>query len=392
MRQTVPNSSAQRQSQFHRFFPHPTGKNGFEEYLQAADLLQDQNASQYDTWFFNLRPAQGRMQVQTAPPEGVQLTDSYAEVERKYRKRFQKVLALVKSGNAKPAQLPSKLDNGASEQASDFPVYARFRQVARFTAHAGDAEFEDGKEASATQILFDSLKFSSRVSTGSEIALFAGYGCEFSAVHEFSSQVKRLSPSSAAKVVRYCANSLTEEPAEIAVVSRAFEVRKAKIHDIVSGLRSHPQDIAKLELMPHAVQRLKSLSGPQLEQLAKAIEEEDYKWYDLAIRAFKGSGKAWTEFTTVTIPASTEPLVAIMVSRLGSRDVLTNLMKSAIRRREGLRMLILKVRVAQYLQKQHRLPSKLADCAKSEDLMDPFSGKPYRYLVRNGSFDVQTGG
>jgi hypothetical protein len=48
--------------------------------------------------------------------------------------------------------------------------------------------------------------------------------------------------------------------------------------------------------------------------------------------------------------------------------------------------------VAQYLQKQHRLPSKLADCAKSEDLMDPFSGKPYRYLVRNGSFDVQTGG
>jgi hypothetical protein len=141
---------------FPRLFPEPTGANGYEEYVRAADLLRDSDLNDRAYAASELRGQEGY------------LTATY----RIYQDS-QEILQLVRIGNSKLAVHP---EAASGDFVNRFPEIAQFRGIARLYSLAIYRNFALGDAREGARLLRDQLMFTNGVlGSGTLIHGLVGY-------------------------------------------------------------------------------------------------------------------------------------------------------------------------------------------------------------------------
>jgi hypothetical protein len=155
---------------FQKLFPHPTGANGYEEIVMAADLAQD---------------SERRNDLQR---QGITLTDLRSGVAESDRRR---ALALLRAGLAKPIYSPRARPDITFT--TTFPDLQGMRSVARLLAADIRVSFADGRGAEATADLERGLRLGSLLHGETLIGSLVGLACNNIVVGAFSRHLDQLS-------------------------------------------------------------------------------------------------------------------------------------------------------------------------------------------------------
>ncbi len=380
--------------QFRRIFPHPTGKNGLEDYVKACDFLQVQGASAYEIWLANLKAAGSKKDSSATCPPGIKPTDSYAVAERKYVHLFQAVLNFVRSGNSKPADLFLPTSGGIEERApaavTDFPITSRYQQLSKFMVHSANVDFQDGNDSRSSETLLNCLKFSRRIEPGSFISLFVGYACEGIAFRGFTSHLNQLSPRELEMVADYCVDSLSSKSVEIGVVKEQARLGESTTNEVFRELQ-RTKSLDGFDLPKPLVERFKSLSSSEINLIQNQVRDRQAARFNQTVQGLKGPESGWSHLDTGNSRPPSDSLVAALSSTFTfNADTQADFLRACIRRREGLHLLLLKARVTRYWRSHRRLPNDLSQCATPTEIVDPFTGKRYKLALQAGWFDIQT--
>src|SRR5579872_7227097 len=125
---------------FPKIIPNPTGSNGYEEYVRAADYTTSADFGAYRNWLDKLRNP-SNYDSTTEPPAGVDVNDSDLTVRRKWNDRYRLCCNLVSTGNHKQVYEPR--DTILPE--TTFPEMTRFKSLATLEANAAHVAFADGQ-------------------------------------------------------------------------------------------------------------------------------------------------------------------------------------------------------------------------------------------------------
>ncbi len=344
----------------------PTGQNGYEEYLQAAELTRSEEAKSFADWVPG-QPFPGR------PNFVVPL-----EVRREELRRFGRVLDLVARGNAK------RVFDPRSSLGPDtlFPEFASFRQISRFATRASSVYAADGDTSRAAATLLDILVFADNGARGVLISNLVGAANSAVALGAFVDLLPRLSRPDAVRVQRVVDGLLArplairetmaaEAAFGIAGIRQAFAKKNVK-NVFVSDDEGGPDPRGKrwqreLETTsPSGRQRLLGVIQARIDARTRAMERifagPERTWYD-RFEALDGMNEENPQDLADALMGQTTPIFS------GSTN-------AAVRVRTQLRLLSLHARLVQYRWDHGRYP-------KSLDVTDPLTGEPYLYELHD---------
>lgn len=154
-----------------------TGRNGYEEYLMAADVI---NGGGFGT-YFNMcsayshrawevpEPDTAGGSTKTAAPAGQPselfqrlLKMTPLEVKRETVAKFGKALELIAAGNRKTVTI----NNEGWDTMSTFPELAKFKDLVKLASIKADVCVADGDTGSAVSVWRDALEFGDRIGRG----------------------------------------------------------------------------------------------------------------------------------------------------------------------------------------------------------------------------------
>ena len=367
--------------------PRPTGRNGYEEYVQAAQLLRTPEAAVYAFWTPGAKP----------PPEDPYDPDDlgptkatvalYAhlsamsplEVRREELRRYGRALALVAQGNAKPAFDP----RSSLGPDTIFPELASFRALSRFAARAATVHAADGATDRAVGVLTDGLVLADNVGRGTLIANLFGAVSTAVVLGAFSDLLPRLSLTDALRVQRTVESILARTPAARSVTVAELSMVRSSLRQAfaskeeLSNLLLAQTDDDKPDPKAQAMAReLSAMSPAARARLLRTIEarlESRARQMDAALA---GPEREWTS-----------RLAALADDEEGGSDLGDVIIGAlspayggfatvAVRTRTQLRLLGLHAKLIQHRWEYGRLPETL-------DAVDPLTGEPYLYETRD---------
>jgi|GEM_PF-5098564 len=187
--------AAPQAGQFVRLFPNPTGRNGYEEYVRAADEFRRLNLSLDIARLTEVRSREGW----TRP------TAASLAVRRRFAIKSAGVVRIALRGNSKPFY-PIGTESGAAT----FPRIRPLRDLSLLLREASDVHFSDGRSGEGVRLLLGSLTVARRLG-GEATVSFLLMGQEVSAtVRRLEAHLPRLSISELSAVVAYATAALRE--------------------------------------------------------------------------------------------------------------------------------------------------------------------------------------
>lgn len=387
------------ESLFRKYFPKPTGTNGFEEYLQAADIAQSPAFASHSAFFARIvaeaagQPPiddeTGRPLPWPPAPAGLSPSSSQLDVQRQWVKACGRILDLVKTGNTKPAFDP----RATFDFESTFPELSKFRSVARFLSMAAYVRFADGSSASGTDALLQALRFADAVGGLTMIHTLVQIAMQAIVMTQFSECLPQLSESDAKRIVADV-GALLSRPSSLA--SALERERTMMLEGII---KAKPSELIELfglsfdESEAQSADFVKRLNSNQWQQVKAIVTSRLGRTYDQALQCLRGPETQWAAMMEST--AGIEPEPPKSVSSLddvadhvvdAAVPSLAQLFVSAARIRTQLRLLRLHGMLIGFRWHHRRLPARLADAVGPGDLNDPFSGEPFQYQLLAGGY------
>ncbi|MCO5297744.1 MAG: hypothetical protein M9921_12885 [Fimbriimonadaceae bacterium] len=158
-----------------RVIPERTGTNGYEEYVDAAILWQQQ-VREYDAFV----RAFERGETLPPRPDGIPEGADVAAMLRIELNVAGPALAKLRAGNAKAVRYPK-----AISLTTLFPEAAPLKQLVQFMARAAEAEVEAGSSEQAAGLLADGLTFARKFACGGLIIQMVAFACERTLLDSF---------------------------------------------------------------------------------------------------------------------------------------------------------------------------------------------------------------
>lgn len=394
--QTHPNG---RPSLLSQVVPHPTGQNGYEDYLRAADLCRDDYAGLILSWsptqFADMQSqplsedAEARAEQQRRREIARELsTLNYLGVQRLVLRRYRQALQHIRNGNQKPCFDPRT----SLTPSTPFPELSYMKSVVRLLGEAAYAEFADGHSGEGTQILLDLLTFSKRVQTSTLISSLVSIAMNSMVLAQLNRDLPYLSASDAEKITRY-ADQWIDAPGNFEGVLRGEIAFYSSSFDLVSKMKSN-KDLA--DLAETGLGSWGSFSAAQREisiRIAKGLVN-DYVGRTASL--FRQPESTWAE--PISTPA--DELTGNPVSPEETGVALTALVLthtdqwrvSILRSRAQVRLLGLHARVIAYRWAHNELPRQLSDAVPADRLKDPLAKDQFVYELKGTSYRLYSKG
>ncbi len=394
----------QDRSLYKEIVPAPTGKNGYEEYLQAADLLTDGLFSVYLNWspsqYKEMQEANSRLkdgewsntQPQLDLAKNLSKMD-YLGVQEAAAKRYGRAIKLMMLGNGKPVFDPRK------QISSDtmFREFSYFKSLARLVVADVYQKLANGDSSGAQQDLVAGLAFSHRISQGTIIAALVGIASEAILFSCYQEQLEHMSLRDMERASNMAAAILAEPCPIIACMQGDRDL-------CLSGLKliqdhDSVQSFFGGDVNGDAVSKVWKTLGPaQRQQVISDAGARISQTFQDRIARFSGPESSWLPAEsddTPTLDAKatvTSDLLPTIFS-----EVLTPSFRQAImaslRNRAQLRLLDLHARILAYRWRNRKLPSDLKEVAPDNLINDPLSGQPFRFESVDGiNYDLYSMG
>lgn len=357
---------------FGQVVANPTGRNGYEDYVLAADIMIQPKVRDAEDAVY----AQPRLLSPLA-------------AKRAWVAAAKRALDLVRAGNAKPIFNPRSKMNGAPL----FPEFAGFKQIAKlFTAEAR-VRFADGDTGGATQSIVDCLTFSDRIGHFVEIGSLVSIACTSIILAEVEADLRVLSQRDA-QALAVAADAMLQKPvAMIDGVKGETQLLDSCIDAAIADVTKHVGDQADgseaAAIWSKFSSELQGLSPSQLRSLKGQVADGIRSRLNGILATLQGPETGWTAGESADqAPVDLRDfLVQIMLPVYGPG------MNSAARSRTQLRLLRLHGAIISFLWEWHRLPKQLGELQDPAIIDDPIAGKPFHYEVKGvSSYDLWSDG
>lgn len=344
----VPASRAQQLEPpvFPKLFPRPTGANGYEEIVMAADLAV----------------AAERRMLLTEPQ--VTLTDLRSALRDPERIR---AIELLRAGLRKPIKHPARPDGHDSIFLELSPV----RTLARLLAANIRAAFADGRSADALGYLSTGLRLAAALHGQTLVASLVGIAVHAIVLRTYARYLTQLSANDCDRLLEVV-RSLRRLPDPVPVTLEAERRYIASVFRNLlrdeSALREYfGQQGGAAELPSFRDQRAldayvsKLLTEINLAFSQRVAEATKPRW----LRRDAPSDGAGSTAVSAIVAVTLQPIAAAITQ--------------FDRARTELQLLGVHAAIRRYSWEHQRLPSSLEELRLGEMTVDPFTGQPLVY-------------
>lgn len=382
--------------QITKALPPPTGRNGYEEYAEAAKLTSIPLFGPYEGLYTN--PAGVTSwpgDDDSVDPAWRELANrlkgmTYLEIKREEIDRFGQALVLVRAGNLKPVYDPRP----RLTPETVFPELSQFRQISRLFAAECYVRFGDGDSAAGTKSLMDGLAFNYYISGGSLIASLVGVAGSSILFRAFEPRLPQLSIHDC-RDIETISGQILAAPMGLVV---GLEVeRKSTTELMASAFRSTAglKDLKAL-LVSDTDEKSDPFKDVQTD-LASAQPADFVRWGSEASDAVKSlyggleqkllqPEAKWvgSDDDMKLLMSQHSPVVnALLNALMPSWD---HVMSAFAKQRTQLRLLALHGKVLEYKWQHNKLPDHLADAVDAAGCQDPLSGREFGYTRKGDGY------
>ncbi len=388
--------------------PRPTGQNGYEEYLKAAQLGRGDLSL-----ILSHRPGDGarlreeKKRLAAMKPEARQKAIDEGEVEEIPERTIQlherldqldllgvrrvaaeqgaKAWLFVEAGNRKPVFEPRtelKLD-------TLYPELASFKGLSRLAVARSYVQFADGQSTQGARTLAEGLRFGSRISNSTIISRLVGIAIMAILNAELDRSLGYVSEAGAKELAVALGECLPATPqlsTAVASEHRYVELVAKQLEaepNLAGILGSDEEDeggkdwkdkARQLETMGPAQRRqlmvrVLEASRTRIRELQALMLRPEAEWFEGGPEVRSGDGLVdW-------ISESLAPVFG------GALEV-------EARMRTQLRVARASTRVVAYRWRNERLPDRLADAVPPDELHDPLTGGDLQFQALPGGFRV----
>ena len=366
--------------------PNPTGQNGYEEYLRAAQIVYEPDIGVYLMW----QPGVGASRELPADhPEAAKRHEllkrlekmTLLEVRREALNRYGEALVWVRQGNAKPVFDPRQDINSASL----FPELAHFRSLAKLAGAAAYVHDADGNSAKATETLLDALTMSNNIEPSTIISYLVGVACQAIVLSSFQTRMDRLSTTDAERVADAVTRRLVQTPAVVG----AMRVDARFMAGFLDDLQQTPPDVGI------GSGGFAALSPAQRATVVRDVNSKLQAHYEGVLLRLQGPESEWVFEETATDRAdyaatSPKEIAEFLLQQMV--PVLGHVGTAAAKERTQMRLLRLAARVVAFRWEHERLPNTLEDAAPAAEIADPLTGDRFQYTPMSDRFRVYSKG
>jgi hypothetical protein len=372
---------AARPSMFSRIVPHPIGRNGYEEYVRAADIADSVEFKAFSNWLA-VRPDD---RLDLSQPRGIKPDDPELLVQQRWASRFSGCCDLVSLGNGKEVFDPRT----ELTAATTFPEFAAFKSVARLEVATAQVKFAAGQTGEGLRHVFDAMTFGQKMSGTILIGRLVGIACQSIAYRELDRVWPQLNLDDVREVQRYMAALIALPPAMRAALDWDFRFSRGAL----VGIAKNPASLKDFgyEDMPDSMKALSGLSQSQLnDAVAQALVKFD-GFTSSVMTVLNGPEAGWSSIEKLEAgfggdPHSVSDALAGLVLPTISAAVTAEL-----RTRTFARLAYLTAKAAEFKWLNGRRPEKMEEFTTKEERTDPTGGGfeirpfgPWFEIVRTG--------
>lgn len=359
-----------RPPNFPRLFPNPTHNNGYEEWVQAADLIQYN--PDVDTATLPGATLTFKRRVLAAPPVA-------------------RALLLLREGLKKPVSSPRQ----DFDENTLLPEMAPFRKLARLLRTEQYVDFASGHVDDAIDSLRVGLAFGYSIQTDSLISGLVGLAVDTIVLEEFAHHFEQLSVYQCDRVLQMVTDFLkAENPAirllalEKSYVLKMLEARRSDA-DAVLNLLENNVDPGTASPEYADFQKLQEHLAGQPGEVNSLLTDAEARISAVYDQAIANLGLPLAERKPYVPDKSTTP--AAILARLLSVDP-RNISDRYTSDQAKLRLLGVHVLIQRYRWEHNMLPNSLADLHADELVTDPFTDEQIVYARTGDRYTLYSQG
>jgi hypothetical protein len=383
-----------------------TGRNGFEEVMQACELADDPSLRRLRAWCRNLLDLEiglqeSRQDAETRASVGIS-PKATPEVATFMIEKHRPILDLLDRAITKPMHDPRAMDMSLETL---FPDFAIQKDLVRLQTIQAWIHSANGRPRLSAQALVNAM-------IGAEASADSALIGQLVWIAKLAVVLARVEPHSAGYGIeewrlleRTARSLLAREPSliralqsEVSMMLRQLappgkSAKEAFINYLVEG--------GEIEEDSASARFLKNLPNDSAERIRKAVVDQVLAKQEAMITLLSGPESEWIK-SSGTIETDDEERLDSQIRDVNDltrtlSDYATPFYGNAIvavaRIRTQLRLLILHARIEHYRLHHNRLPGKLTDAVEAADLLDPFSGEPFQYQLKDsGTYRVYSKG
>lgn len=370
----------QPKSLYEQVIANPDPNNGFDDYIRAADVLNDGYADVYFRW----RPGAYDRLKQIANDSKQPLTEAafehlkiqkqlddigYLGVQRAMQTRYARALDFLRQGNQKRVWDPRKPSYDLAQ-----PEGSAMRALVELCEAAAYADFAKGDSRSGTGDMLAGLTLTTNIEPNSLMDYMMGTAWEQMIMDRFSRFLAYLSEPDTRQVIQFVDAQMAKPTPYASALKAYHDVLMASMDKVVGPSSTDPTYQTPTEKFATAMtpqQRQQAVSG-----VADGIERR----YRDVIRLLDGPESQWC-------PQPQEPYHEDAPVRNMDDYVLSKTLEFAtltrlsipLRHREQLRLLGLQSRIINFRWHNNRLPASLSEAAPKALTVDPVNDGEFAY-------------
>ncbi|HLK14321.1 MAG TPA: hypothetical protein VKT78_05920 [Fimbriimonadaceae bacterium] len=358
---------------FAKIVPNPTGNNGYEEYVRAAEIASDAEFPAYQRRLLETRSSDPELEPQL--PSDVDPRDLDLAIRRKWTSRYRICCNLISVGNRKPVYDPR--ESIAPE--TTFPEMAKFKSLAALEAATAHVAFADGNSGDAVGHIEEGLMFGEKLGGAILISRLVGVACSTTLLSELDDHWPQLSLNDAHELRGFFGKRLATPPLMIEALKGERRATKSAIEEMFSK----PDQVAKEwsydggDSFGKDMKTLAALNPIEAANLRADTEGVAYQQVDAVIGLFNGPETEWLKYKDPTDAEKNRSLA----SRLADVALpsLSNLIVAEARSRTRLRLAYLTASAIEFRWINGRLPNAIEEFTTPDERRDPTSGRSFSY-------------
>jgi hypothetical protein len=362
-----PAAPAKPRSVFQQVIPQPTGRNGYEELVLAAEAFR---ASRYY--------------------EKAQEADTTLEFKREVLadRQVMRAFALLRQGLQKTVVSP----RDSISIKTLLPEYSLFRSLARLLALQQYVYLADGRVAEALGNARMGLSFGRAVQTETLISGLVGLAISAVCIRPLADHLDQLSARDCESLYKICLEWLAQPDPQQRVMASEARLSINALAEIRDGIKKQGAAAAAKDLGFQDDEEAEDLA----QRFPKTPEEIDAQFaratkllQEHLARALEELKKPAWERADVELPADTDlagTLARMIIPSYNRAD------QAYVRDAARMRMLACHCLIHRYKWEHNRLPSDLASVRPGDLAIDPFTGQPLQYTVRGSRYSLTSAG
>ena len=366
---------------------NPTGENGYEDYLRAADALNDPGFAEMTRVIDQVRLTANRPPSTGDPIPDWASGKSVLDLERIRASKYEVLLNWIKDGNSKRVYDPRE----SHTPATIYRELAYFKRIVRFGCSVARVHFADDDPAGATTILVDEFEFAHNIRQKTSNSDLAGIACESIVFAALEPRLSAIGEGSWSQITDIARRALTMKPPFIQAIPTEKKLQADFMRELFKDPKKWANDwgftdaeaIGKLQAMPSDKRR-------DLEQKMEAKNNEMFDNWGLILE------KPESEWMLDEPPADPSDSITPEMFANGLADMLVmpgpQILHAEARNRTQIRLLYLHGLIQEFRMKYDQLPKDLDELKTPAATYDPLSKTKFVYEINGANYELYSKG